>query len=212
MKGKGREEGKWTAATDPILPSISSRPTASRRRPHRQQPSGRSEARRLEPPRSSDGASAAASQHQTPALSVAQPISIVASLASQPTAAWPLPAAAGQREVQRGGLSRPAHPTEPPSAAASQHQTPAHCRRRSRSRSSHRSPRSRQLRGPCRQQPGREVQRGGLSRPALADSAAASDHQPPVLPTPTVACRSTRSRLLCEHCQQQPGREVHGAA
>ena len=69
--------------------------------------------------------SAAASQHQTPALSAAQPIAIVASLASQPTAAWPLPAAAGQREVQRGGLSRPAHPTEPPSAAASQHQTPA---------------------------------------------------------------------------------------
>ena len=93
-----------------------------------------SEARRLEPPRSSDGASAAASQHQTPALSAAQPIAIVASLASQPTAAWPLPAAAGQREVQRGGLSRP----------------------------------------------------------ALADSAAASDHQPPVLPIPTVACRSTR--------------------
>ena len=86
-----------------------------------------------------------------------------------------------------------------------------HCRRRSRSRSSRRSPRSRQLLGPCRQQPGREmreVQRGGLSRPALADSAAASDHQPPVLPTPTVACRSTRSRLLCERCWQQPGREV----
>ena len=59
-----------------------------------------SEARRLEPPRSSDGASAAASQHQTPALSAAQPIAIVASLASQPTAAWPLPAAAGQREVR----------------------------------------------------------------------------------------------------------------
>ena len=62
-----------------------------------------SEARRLEPPRSSDGASQCRGQPAPDAgtLSAAQPIAIVASLASQPTAAWPLPAAAGQRSAAR---------------------------------------------------------------------------------------------------------------
>ena len=92
-----------------ILPSNSSRPTASRCRPHRWQSSG---------------------------------------------------------EVKRGGLSRPA-PTEPAPRPA--RTSLRRCRRRSRSRPSHRWPRSRKLREPCRKQPGREAQRGGLSRPAQAE-------------------------------------------
>ncbi len=61
MKGKGREEGKWAAATDPIF-------TLNQLTAHGAMPSPTpaaaecqewriSEARRLEPPRSSDGAS-----------------------------------------------------------------------------------------------------------------------------------------------------------
>ena len=90
------------------------------------------------------------------------------------------------REVQRGGLSRPAL-AEPMSRPA--RTSLRRCRRRSRSRPSHRWPRSRQLRGPCRQQPGRGVQRGGLSRPAQAE---------PVTPPARTSLR--RCRRCGESC------------
>ena len=73
---------------------------------------------------------------------------------------------AESREVKQGGVSRPA-PTEPAPRPASTRRR--HCRRRSLTRSLRCWPRSQQLCGPCRQQPGRELQRGGFSRPAPAD-------------------------------------------
>ena len=92
------------------------------------------------------------------------------------------------REVQQGGLSRPAAAlAEPVPRPASTRRR--RCRRRSRSRPSHRWPRSRQLRGPCRQQPGRGVQRGGLSRPAQAE---------PVTPPARTSLR--RCRRCGESC------------
>jgi len=68
------------------------------------------------------------------------------------------------------------------------------CRQRSRSRPSHRWPRSRQLRGPCRQQPGRGVQRGGFSRPAQAE---------PVTPPARTSLRR------CRRCGQGLRLNVH---
>ena len=90
------------------------------------------------------------------------------------------------REVQQGGLSRHAAAlAEPVPRPASTRRR--RCRRRSRSRPSHRWPR--QLRGPCRQQPGRGVQRGGLSRPAQAE---------PVTPPARTSLR--RCRRCGESC------------
>ena len=85
-------------------------------------------------------------------------------------------------------------------------------RRRNRSRPSHRWPRSRQLRGPCRQQPGREVQRGGLSRPALAEPmsrpARTSLRRCRLRSRSRPSHRWTRSRQLRGPCRQQSGRGV----
>ena len=113
--------------------------------------------------------------------------------------------------MQQGGLSRHAAAlAEPVPRPASTRRR--RCRRRSRSRPSHRWPRSRQLRGPCRQQPGREVQRGGLSRPALAEPMSRPAR------TSLRRCRRRsrsrpshrwpRSRQLRGPCRQQPGRGV----
>ena len=113
--------------------------------------------------------------------------------------------------MQQGGLSRPAAAlAEPVPRPASTRRR--RCRRRSRSRPSHRWPRSRQLRGPCRQQPGREVQRGGLSRPALAEPMSRPARTSPRRCRRRSRSRPShrwpRSRQLRGPCRQQPGRGV----
>jgi len=70
------------------------------------------------------------------------------------------------REVQRGSVSRPApaEPVPPPASTSLRR-----CRRRRRSRPLRGSPRDRPRCHPHPWQPSREVQRGGLSRPARAE-------------------------------------------
>ena len=96
------------------------------------------------------------------------------------------------REVLRGGVSRPATAEPVPLLASTGHRR---CRWRRRSRPLRRSPSGRPQDRPHPQQPSREVQRGGLSRPAPAE------------PVPPPASTSRR------HCRRRgrsrPQRRLH---